>query len=36
MAEKYLTTGRFMTQSVDEIDYVKDGVLYRGAHIGNA
>ena len=29
--EKFITTGRFLTQSLDEIDYVQNGVLYKGA-----
>lgn len=33
--EKFITTGRFMTQPLDEIDYVKDGVLYKSASTSN-
>lgn len=35
MEKRDIPTGRFMTQTLDEIDYVQDGVVYRGVHTSN-
>ena len=35
MEMRDIPTGRFMTQTLDEIDYVQDGVVYHGVHTSN-
>lgn len=35
MEKRDIPTGRFMTQTLDEIDYVQDGVVYHGVHTSN-